>query len=226
MKGLFCLNSFVKSSYDKVQQGDWSPSCMMQRGNLNPRCVMRRGDFCRNHWVDFPLHHAAARLDSLLQNAVERFDSLLHDEAERFGSPLHNSAGSQTSIQITPRIWNRILTNFRVGIGGPSRYFRWKKTEVKNHALLPCKMFKSKELSLQDNPTKNRLLVTLTTWWHEIYAWNNYRIQGIQVRITPGTFDQILKCFYTYMLGPGEVAWWGKNRRPKSRDIVFVNRDS
>jgi hypothetical protein len=39
--------------------------------------------------------------------AAERFDSPLHNAAERFDSPLHDAAGSQTSIEITPRIWKQ-----------------------------------------------------------------------------------------------------------------------
>jgi hypothetical protein len=54
---------------------------------------------------DSKLHFLAGRFDSPLQNAVERFDSLLHDVAERLCSGV---AGNQTSIQITPRLWNQI----------------------------------------------------------------------------------------------------------------------
>jgi hypothetical protein len=48
---------------------------------------MQREDFCDNHLLDFPLHHAVDRFDSPLQNAVAIFDS-----------PLHDAAVSQTSI--------------------------------------------------------------------------------------------------------------------------------
>jgi hypothetical protein len=57
---------------------------MMQREDLTPCCLMQQEDFCDNHLLDSPLHHAAKR--SSLQNAAARFDYLLLHAAAGFDS--------------------------------------------------------------------------------------------------------------------------------------------
>ncbi len=108
-----------------IQRRDWSRRCIMQRRVKSLRCIMQRGDFYKNHWLDSPLHYAAAR-----------FDSPLHNVAARYDSPLHYAVGSQTSIQISLRIWNQVWKKFRIWIRAQGGSFWWKKTEVENLALL------------------------------------------------------------------------------------------
>jgi hypothetical protein len=76
--------------------------------------MTQQEDFCDSNLLDSLLHQAAERFDSLLHHAAERFYSPLHHAAERFDSPLHNAAGSQTSIQIIPRILNQIFKKLRI----------------------------------------------------------------------------------------------------------------
>jgi hypothetical protein len=64
----------------------------MQQEDLIPRFMTQRQDFCKNHKLDSPLHHSAARFHSLLQYAAARFDSPLHNAAEsNFNSNIYTN---------------------------------------------------------------------------------------------------------------------------------------
>ncbi len=95
-----------------------------------------------------PLHHAAERF---LQKSLTWLLSApcsgeiwlpLQNSAERFDSSLHDAAGSQTSLQINPRIWKK-----RIWIRVQGEYFKWNKRRWKISRYCPFKFLLEPEFA-------------------------------------------------------------------------------